>query len=235
MRRRPSLMLRARKVNGASCDDGTTRTTPIHLRVDSGGSPSKFQDHSPLSWQRTTRAVSLIVLIVLCSLFLHLFRVPPESALTDGLPSHVLLDRNTKRPEGGTQSIPFVAPLQKYSESPTIIFRRRSDSPRIAAPNVIHFAAIDLEGDWGDLIFDTVSPKVFRRRVNGNDAYVYEGERQLSFDEMDEYYVSSTYSPDDELQYPLQCERIAWKSAIFPVCNTIHEVSRIEEEDKYLG
>lgn len=122
-----------------------------------------------------------------------------------------------------------------------ILFRRsRSGFPSIPAsqfslPPIANFDRADWKGDYGDLDFDTLEPNRFRRRIRDKDGQTYERERKMLLNQMNEYHVSSTYLPDDELKYTFQCERVAWKSASYPVCNTFHELTRNGKADKYLG
>jgi hypothetical protein len=150
--------------------------------------------------------------------------------------------------ESGTQTVySTFAAVPALSVDPqqlgtpfSITFRRRSSSQSsLVLPSALKPGRGDrTTGNYGGLWIVVLEPDEFgniRRSINDKDGKLYERERTKSFEEMGQHYVSSTTVPDDELPYPQECERIAWRSALFPVCNTFHELSLNPETDKYLG
>ena len=112
---------------------------------------------------------------------------------------------------------------------------RRNRSPSFEWPPVLRFEDGDLESDYGDLDFEDLPSDSFRRQIREDDVDDYELERYDFLTEIDEFHVSMSNTPIDELPYPLKCEPVEWKAALFPVCNTIHELTRSHQTDKYLG
>jgi hypothetical protein len=92
----------------------------------------------------------------------------------------------------------------------------------------------DYEPDYSDLEFDSLTSFESTRQIYEHDHLDYEEEHRDTLRAMDSYYVTTSYAPEDELPYPLQCERPAMKSLHFPVCNTLHETT-ITEQSRYLG
>ena len=112
---------------------------------------------------------------------------------------------------------------------------RRNQSPSFVLPPILSFEDSDLESDYGDLEFDYLPSEAFRRQIREDDVDDYEQERYNFLTDIDEFHVSMSNTPIDELPYPLKCEPVEWKAALFPVCNTIHELTRSHQTDKYLG
>jgi hypothetical protein len=94
----------------------------------------------------------------------------------------------------------------------------------------------EMKADYGALDLTFLSTK-FRRRIRKTDLKELQRERKQHMEAMNKWDESSesAYLPDDELPYPVECERVAWKSAPKPICNIIHELVPNPKRDKYLG
>lgn len=99
-------------------------------------------------------------------------------------------------------------------------------------------ATVEGTADYGDLEFNWDDNydhhKIRRRTIAPNDANRWHKERKAQVRAMNEYHVSETYTPDDELPHE-ECERVAWKSAPKPLCNAFHEIVLNPGGHRYLG
>jgi hypothetical protein len=71
----------------------------------------------------------------------------------------------------------------------------------------------------------------FRRRIDPSDGEAYERERAMLLRRQDEATADMTedeaerYAPNDQLDQPRKCQRTAWRSRFYPVCNLFHELT----------
>lgn len=71
----------------------------------------------------------------------------------------------------------------------------------------------------------------FRRRIEPSDSEAYERERAMFLRHQDELDGDLTedeaerYAPNDQLDQPCKCQRTAWRSKFYPVCNVFHELT----------
>jgi hypothetical protein len=184
-----------------------------------GDVPVVLHSHDPLV--RATRIFILVAAVIVC--FCHYFQ---ESSYTE----------KSAVPIWSQTMHALRAPsVNQYHNPFTITFRRSSSQP-FAFPSDIQYESSDLEEDYGGLNFEDLEPESFRRRISDNDFQTYELERRKFLRDMSKHHVSSYYTPSEELTYPRQCEPPAWKSAIFPVCNIVHEITLVAGTViKYLG
>jgi hypothetical protein len=112
--------------------------------------------------------------------------------------------------------------------------KRRDAWP--ALPRLKSIRDKEKKADYGTLGLTFLKTK-FRRQIGKHDIKELHRERKELIEAMDTDDESSenAYLPDDELPYPVECERVAWKSAPKPICNTVHELIRNSNRDKYLG
>jgi hypothetical protein len=106
-----------------------------------------------------------------------------------------------------------------------------------ALPRLRNTRDKEKKADYGTLGLTFLEKTKFRRRIGKHDLKELHRERKEHMEAMDtdDESSESTYLPDDELPYPVECERVAWKSAPKPICNTVHELTRNPNRDKYLG
>jgi len=89
-------------------------------------------------------------------------------------------------------------------------------------------------GDHGGLVFLPVSRQNFRRRIRLHDNLLYHQEKESQMEGMNQEYISKRHWFDDELEeYDMNCRRVNWEQAHYPLCTLFHEVdmSRIYDED----
>jgi hypothetical protein len=81
--------------------------------------------------------------------------------------------------------------------------------------------------DYGGLDFDSLfgaEPQDFARAIAQNDAPVYEEQRGKLIHDM-RHGWHPYYDHPDELDRPVECERVRMRWQIFPICNAFHEIA----------
>lgn len=73
----------------------------------------------------------------------------------------------------------------------------------------------------------TVDANLLERIISPNDAQQYSNQRSQLLQAIDDPHMSDRLPFDEELDYPVTCQRTSWGRTIHPVCNRFHELSAL--------
>lgn len=91
--------------------------------------------------------------------------------------------------------------------------------------------------DYGGLVFLSLrASRTFQRTIRQHDITLYNGEKKLQMDIMNEEYISKRHWFDDELEDKEQeCRRPSWEKLHFPNCLAFHEIDLSRNYDATLA
>jgi hypothetical protein len=121
-----------------------------------------------------------------------------------------------------TYSIRFSSETKRatFAPFPEQIFT--SDRPKGVSWQAPHFGGLDIQ-----FTKMTGAANVLERAILPNDAQQYASQRSQLLQAIDDPSMSDRLPWDEELDYPVTCQRTSWGRKIHPVCNSFHELSAL--------
>jgi hypothetical protein len=120
-----------------------------------------------------------------------------------------------------TYSIRFSSKTKRatFAPFPEQIFT--PDRPKGVSWQLPHLGGLDIH------FSKTTEDNVLERAISPNDAQQYASQRSQLLQAIDDPSMSDRLAWDEDLYFPVTCQRTSWGRKIHPVCNHFHEVSAL--------